>query len=224
MGQKQSRSNHKYASDYDVFGDVNQVNTWSAPSLRRYKQVKYPGWTRGQVNCANMDTYKTAKLVSWSEMMPHTCEHCRCIVIDSRKRLQSSNIDADGVRKWELPLGMGLSTIVNGTLHSCLLLDWVVRETMVNFWCRKDSDDSISVSIVFDYATDVDNLVGAEFGQPSLNAQTRTILSVNLLRSKGIPMLGLGWIRESSKQLGSMLLLIEVSDLRIVANVPLPHD
>jgi hypothetical protein len=162
-GQKQSRSNDKYASEYDVFGDVNQVDTWSAPSLRRYQQVKYPGWTRGQVNCSYMDTYKTARLVSWDELAPHTCKYCRCIVIDSRKHLASSDVDAGGVRKWELPLGMGLSTIVDGALDGCLLLDWVVRETMGNFWYRKDSDDSISVSIVFDYGTDVDNLVGAEF-------------------------------------------------------------
>lgn len=163
MGQKQSRSNGKCASDYDVFGDVNEVDTWSAHSLRRYQYVKYPGWTRGQVNCAHMDTYKTAKLVSWDELAPHTCKYCRCIIVDSRKRLESTDVDAGGVRKWELPLGMGLSNIVDGALDGCLLLDWVVRETMGNFWYRKDSNDSILVSIVFEYGTDVDNLVGAEF-------------------------------------------------------------
>jgi hypothetical protein len=168
MGQKQSRSNGKHASDYDVFGDVNEVDTWSAPSLRRYQQVKYPRWTRGQVNCAHMDTYKTAKLVSWDELVPHTCEYCRRIVIDSRKRLESSDVDAGGVRKWELPLGMGLSTIVDAALDGCVLLDWVVRETMGNFWYRKDSDDSISLSIVFDYGNDMDNLVGAEFWSTQL--------------------------------------------------------
>jgi len=58
---------------------------------------------------------------------------------------------------------MGLSTIADGALHGCLLLDWVVRETMGNFFYRLDSDEYISVSIVFDYGNDIDDLVGAEF-------------------------------------------------------------
>jgi hypothetical protein len=58
---------------------------------------------------------------------------------------------------------MGLSTIADGALHGCLLLDWVVRETMGNFFYRLDSDEYISVSIVFDYGNDIDGLVGAEF-------------------------------------------------------------
>ena len=108
-------------------------------------------------------SYKNAEEVPWSQLDAHSCRYCQSVTVDLKDRLESSEIDEGGIRKWELPIRMSLSQVVDAALNGCVLCDWLVEQMLWSFNTPQESDDFAYISIVFEYGRDVHDIVSAQF-------------------------------------------------------------
>jgi hypothetical protein len=101
-----------------------------------------------------------------------------------------------------------LSNVADTALDGCLLLGWVTAETMGEFYTWKESNDSNSLSIVFEYGNNMDDLVAAEFWATQREHPNENHNYAMCWKRKEVRVLR---ILISETRLGSKLLLIEVS-------------
>lgn len=132
----------------------------------RFHQRKYPGLSLQMVGQAISSSGKNAKEVPWSQLNAHSCRHCQAIILDPSDRLESSEISKGGVRIWELPINMSLTQIVDAALDGCVLCDWLAEGMCWNSNTNPENDDSVYISMAFEYGRDLHDVVAAQVYGP----------------------------------------------------------